>query len=599
MPHRISELVLIVAAIFCFGESYGQGAFDSACYFPRMGNPNELDTIYGGQPNQGLGANLKHLPPLHGQTYDRLAMQGLQDNAQFLSSIQTGPTFNLHSLNLITKYPYVFKHWPHFVTGHFHSQKFTDILTYNDNGGDVRIYWADQNNDYDSGRYTLILPFDNRHMSYPYVARLTSDTVEDIVMSINFLNLQQKWPDTSYIALVKGGQHLYDQGRTALWDDTAYWGHSPYGPNKDTLDRFPSQGDWRGIGRDDLITIDNWGNFFYYRNDPPFDLHRLAKSMRFDTLLVAAEWSLYKGHFNGLGGGNSMRVFPKTPSDRSMDLIAPLPIELASDTGLSNGICIFKGGPDFGSKRLSYDSPDYFLHSPAYYSGDFVNDVWPGDILDCGDLTGTGNPVLAIRGGYFTYGFTSFYVLGKALDDKIDAFFSQNGGGYGGADTIHVSNGGKTTFIMGAPAYQSPEDQKDGIFQKGSLQVLYGAEKIPVRLNPQFADAPQRNLDESPSHIIAYPNPCSGHTVLTFDNCSASKMKIQVVSTSGVEVLQDETPAVGGLQQYAVDLSTIPAGEYIVNLSCPLPGWSSSVKVIKQGAAVKPWTFDLKKMVGR
>ncbi|MDP4236447.1 MAG: T9SS type A sorting domain-containing protein [Bacteroidota bacterium] len=596
MTHRILPLIIFLGAIFCFGESYGQGAFDSACYFPRMGNPNELDTIYGAQPNQGLGADLFHLAPLRGHQYDRLVMRGMAGNIPYLTSVETGPTFDLHKLKVVKDYPYNFKHWPTLVKGHFHSQLNEDILAFNSTGGDARIYWADDAGDFDSGRYTLVLPFDNRHMGYPYVAKLTSDTVDDIVMSINSLppfNI----PDTSYMALVKGGQHLYDQGRIALWDDTAFWGQSPYGRDIDTLQRFPFKGGWRGNGREDLIAIDYWGNYYFYKNDPPFDLHRFAQSLKYDTLLVIKEWSLYN-KFSGLGGGISIRAFPRPSWDHSVDYVVALPISIAADLDNNNGICIFKGGPDFGSKRLSYDNPDFFLHSPAYYSGDFVGDSWPSGLMDCGNLTGTGNTILATSGGAFTHSFIALYVLGKAMDDKIDAFMSFEYGG-GNADTIRATTNEIPTLIMGAPGYQSSEDQKNNIFQKGSVRVLYGVEKIPVRLNPQFDVAPQRNLDESSTHLLAYPNPCSGHTVLTFDNCSASKMKIQVVSMNGVEVLQDETPAVDGLQQYAVDLSAVPAGEYIVNLSCPLPGWSSSVKVIKQGAAVKPWTFDLKKMVGR
>src|SRR5205085_10570763 len=122
----------------------------------------------------------------------------------------------------------------------------------------------------DSGRYTRVFPFNNRHLSYPYVAKLTSDSVDDIIMSVDHLHHDIR-PDSSYIALVKGGQALFDQGKIAKLDDTVLWGHEPYGPNLDTLQRFPFQGDWRGVGRADLITVDNWGNFYYYKNDPPFD----------------------------------------------------------------------------------------------------------------------------------------------------------------------------------------------------------------------------------------------------------------------------------------------------------------------------------------
>ncbi len=112
----------VFVGIISAKESYAQSAYDSACYFPQMGNPDELDTIYGGVANQGLGGNIGHLPPLTGQTYDRLVMQGLPTNIPFLTAVETGPTFNLHSLHIIEKYAGL-GYWPTYVYGHFRSPK--------------------------------------------------------------------------------------------------------------------------------------------------------------------------------------------------------------------------------------------------------------------------------------------------------------------------------------------------------------------------------------------------------------------------------------------------------------------------------------------
>ncbi len=240
------------------------------------------------------------------------------------------------------------------------------------------------------------------------------------------------------------------------------------------------------------------------------------------------------------------------------------------------------------------------MHSPAFYSGDFVGDSWPGDIKDFGDLTGSGNPVLGTRGGYFTFGFTALYVLGKAMDDKIDVFFSQNEGGFGGQDTIQALSDGRTTYIMGGPAYQSPEDQNNGIFQKGSLLVLHGNEKIPVRLNPKFAAVERKKVEEAVGHVYAYPNPFVENTVLTFDNCTGTKMSVDICSSTGAIVKHEETPAVDRLQQYAPDLTSLAPGMYIIRMTCEGPnGWTGTANIIKTGAAIAPWKMDLKKMVGR
>lgn len=221
------SFLIVIAALFC-GKSYAQSTYDSACYFPHMGNPNELDTIYGAYANQALGGNLAHLPPLKGEKYDRLMMTGLSDNIPYLTAVQTGPTFDLHHMKESKKYPYIFTDWPYFIIGHFRSPKYTDMLTYSGAGEHPRVYWGDEKGEFDSSRYTILLPYPLgiRHMPSPYVAKLTSDSVDDIIISMNTNN---DIKDSSYIALFKGGKHLFDQGKIALWDDTVFWDMHPMG----------------------------------------------------------------------------------------------------------------------------------------------------------------------------------------------------------------------------------------------------------------------------------------------------------------------------------------------------------------------------------
>ncbi|MEP7235887.1 MAG: T9SS type A sorting domain-containing protein [Ignavibacteriota bacterium] len=604
MGKLLFRVLVVMAGFLSFGESYGQGAFDSACYFPQMGNPNELDTIYGSFAQQSIGHDLALLPPLKGETNERLVMGGIRGNIPFLTAVETGPNFNLHKLKISKQYPFIFKFWPHIKAGHFRSPKYTDLMVgYGRDVGHPIIYWADENGEYDSSRYTLLLPHQMPPHGVgsgdlcPYVTRITSDSVDDILLSMSFTNL---FPihDSIYIVLIKGGQHLYDQGAVATWDDSAFWCINSFG-NIDSVHRSPSQGDWRGIGREDLITSDDRGNFFYYKNDPPFDLHHFVKSLN-DTLLVVSEWSHYKSNFSiSLGQFNnmlSMRAFPKTAGDSSVDLLIPLPMRSGGsyDPFNRNGICIFKGGSDFGSKRLSFDSADFFLHCPGYLDANFSGTDWPGVMINCGDMTGTGNNVLCASAGYFTYGFNSLYVLGKAMDDKIDAFFSQNEGGYGGALAIHATNDGRTSFLYDAAAYQTPEDQNNGKFAKGSLQLLRSNEKIPVHLNPKFSGVVKQSFENSPEHILAYPNPCEQSTVLTFDNCTGGKMTIDVISTSGEISQHEETPGGFGLQQYGLSLTSLAPGNYLVRLSCISDGWSATTHIIKTGASLAPWRLDLK-----
>ena len=589
-------------------DALSQSAFDSSCYYPEIGNPNELDTIYGSKANQRLGDDIALLPPLKGEPYERLVMTGYPTNIPFLTAIKTGPTFDLHAMQVSKKYPFIFEQWPYFKVGHFRSPQYTDIMAYGiGNGFHPRIYWADENFEYDSARYTMLYPYNDDDTTYayscnevgPYVAKLTSDTVDDIIVSVKFIKDGEQ--DSTYITLVKGGEQLFNQGKTAVWDEIEYWGYSKGAP-LEQIRRLTSQADWRGVGRQDLITVDDWCNFFYYRNDPPFDLKRFVRSLREDTLMKATDWSLYTTHYN-FSKGNfinmlSMKAFPKQSWDKSVDLIAPVPLSQSADEGDNNGLCIFKGGPDFGSKRLYFDSSDFFLRHPGYY-GTARGSEWPGTIVDCGDLTGTGNHVLGAGGGQFTFGYTALYVLGKALDDKIDVFWTLNGGGYGGVVTIPTTEKNRPTYIWGAPGFETPEDQNSGKHLVGTIQMLNGAEKIPVRLNPKYSVEERYKLDTSIHHIIAYPNPCDQKTVLTFDNCTGDKMLVDVINAKG-EVCQSEvTPSGFGLQGYALFLNSQPEGTYYIRLTCPRDGWSATTNVVKTGAYQTPWKLDLRKVMGR
>jgi hypothetical protein len=435
----------------------------------------------------------------------------------------------------------------------------------------------------------------------PYVTRLTSDSLDDIVFSITFDPLPVQDTDSCYLALFRGGQHLYDQGKDAMWDDTAFYANISFAP-LDSVHRSPVQGDWRGAGHDDLIAYDYLGNFFYYKNDTPFDLHNLVRALKQDTILKSTDWSHYATDFSKSAGAymicESMQAFPRSPGDRSQDLLISLPVRSGTghDPFNRNGICIYHGGPSFGTKRLYFDSADYFLHCPGYYSGLFAGTLWGGP-FNVGDLTGTGNNVLLTSGGAgIGNGFVAFYVLGKAMDDKIDAFKSFQDGN-GNVDTIIATDKGIPTFISGAPYYNSPDDQNNGFFEKGSVWALYGTENIPVHLNPKYSVKQHQSLDTSRYHLYAYPNPCDEKTVLVFDNCTGGKMLLDVMNSAGQFVDHEETPGGYGVQEYAVFLNTLPAGAYFLRLSCPADGWSATTSVIKTGAAEAPWKLDLHSLV--
>ncbi|MDP4220342.1 MAG: T9SS type A sorting domain-containing protein [Bacteroidota bacterium] len=589
MLKRISELVLIVAAIFCFGESYGQVssvAFDPSCYFPKIGVQGEIDTIYGAAHDQYLGNGMLNIGPARGNPFGRMTSHILNDGSQANQDIfSTGHDFDLHNLQLLGK---------NFIRniirrGHFRSPKYSDLVCWDHTSLPAKIDWQDDAGNYDSSRYTILMSsvegkeYNDYSPMMPYTTYISSDSVEDIINMVVVADSTEK--GKIYLLYFKGGSQLYEKGKIAVADSVL---------NLQDLANPHStiQGDFRGVGRNDLLIDDYSQNILYFKNDPPFSLSSFSYALRYDTIF--AQWQNPEAHNAYNSPRLAMRALPKLSEDSSQDFINCFGTSYGGQ-GFTE-FRFFKGGKDFGSHRWTADSAAFVLHEPAFRDPQYMIG-FGNHIYDCGDMTGTGNRMLYVEGsrdGLF-YGYHFFYVLGAAIDDKVDMFIGpvpNDGQSDGAIDTLVADNDNLQDVIMGLGGF----GLNSGNESNGTIYLIHGSNKIPDRTSSVSA---RRSVDESPSHILAYPNPCSGHTVLTFDNCSASKMKIQVVSMSGVEVLQDETPAVDGLQQYAVDLSTVPAGEYIVNLSCPLPGWSSSVKVIKQGAAVKPWTFDLKKMVRR
>jgi hypothetical protein len=560
----------MIVMLTLVSQCWAQGPFDSACYRPDLGNPDEFDTIYGGSAYQHLGQNLAILPPLKDDGYDRLVFLGMPKNMLFLSEIKTGSNFDLHSLSIIknSKIDRV----PGYRWGHFRSPKYLDLLEDGSSGGDgegrnPKIYWADDNGDFDTSRYTLIPPYPNMgggaagYLFHAYAAYLSSDTVEDIVFSLDRYGIPI---DTLFIAYVKGGQQLYDKGKFAYWDDKIFWGYPDGSAGALRLDsnyRFCTQGDWRGVGREDLIAISPDGIYFYYKNDPPFSLQKVVNAMKYDTLMDAKEWPDYKKKYLGISPAYPINAFPKASSDRSTDVLIPMPLDPTVDDKNSNGMCFYKGGPNFGSKRLYFAKPDFFLHAPSYYSGDFYLNQWWYN-FNSGDLTGTGNTVLVTSGGAgIGYGFFAFYVLGKALDDKVDVFIPFH---YGGSriDTITTTNENHKSIIWGAEGFETPEDQANDIHEKGSVRVLKGIDKIPVRLS----STSESSLPQSRSLEI-FPNPSRGSFTLTTSFESPQPFTVTIHDLLGRVVYTLERFASGGNEAFHITLPRMPVGTYFLELS--------------------------------
>ncbi|MDP4286296.1 MAG: hypothetical protein Q8922_00005, partial [Bacteroidota bacterium] len=505
---RLNVLAALMTLLFVGGEARAQNtpfsspALDSNCYFPQIGVPGEIDTIQTIDSGKGPGAFIHNLGPKPDGSFGNMLIgrQGptnaLNQSTNFFVTAATGP-FDLHNFKARAQ-----KFLPDIEDlrfGHFHNRSNVDIL----DAANLKIYWADDAGDYDSLRFTELLA-NIRHGDYhsggglgygivdPYFAYLTNDTVEDIVISCYSDYINEK--DTAYLTLYRGGTQLASKD-TAYEDTSAFL--YPMKPNNHAF-RICTQADFRGIGRDDLIVSDDSTNLCYYRNDRPFSLDSLAHAMGKDTIFTSWQNPSLSSHLHTAEKWFTMRALPKASTDNSVDFL-PVFVTRKDSAG---AIFMFRGGPDFGSHRITIDSAAFIIRHPAmldfwrFYQFDF----WPEGLIDAGDMTGTGNHVILTTAN--TAGaaeINMFYVTGTALDEKIDIYHSGIIG-EAGADTLTADEDSLEDVMVGDP-YSIPESEK------GSLWVYKGTTQIPVHLNPKWADVKNIPVSLDGTGLSLSPNP--------------------------------------------------------------------------------------------
>ncbi len=532
-------------------------AFDPNCYQPRIGVPGEIDTIYGSYSGQQLGGN-QFSPGPGPNGYNRVFFSGYPNNPNGWDIMAGGANFNLNDLDK-PKSKFLLSGYGQ-ALGHFHSRKFCDILHFA--SGFVRIYWADSSGDYDSSRRT-ILEYRMRpgppngaykyNIFSPYIAHMTSDTVDDLILCCATSNDNNA--DSLFVLRYSGGATLYKPGDTVLNDDAAYF---PYDHNRSYLNRNGGSGDLRSTGRSDYVATDLYGNVFHFKNDPPFDLSQFARAMYEDTLI--ASWQNPEVHSDSNGGGGRVTVLPilhRLGNNATADL--DMSWVRSDDPNGNYSENIFAGGPNFGSKRLTAKDTTFCLRSPGYYDPMwFIS--WGGGLGLCGDMTGTGEPVISMDGGEPGYSHSFFYVMGEATDPLVDMYFGQaQGGGVG--DTITADGDNLEDMIGGNPNYRTEGGKQTNV---GTIEVLHGSRKIPVRLNPRFAVVPP-SVQSGDSLRIA-PNPCSNHTVVTWESSCSGSVGLQLYDVMGRQVFHERRPTTGALESFSLDLPRLPNGEYFLVL---------------------------------
>ena len=528
-------------------------AFDPNCYQPRIGVPGEIDTIYGSYSGQQLGGN-QFSPGPGPNGYNRVFFTGYVNNLNGSDILVGGPGFNLQNLDPPKS---SLKLSPGMYTGHFHSSKFNDILF--TTGLIPQIYWADSNGNFDSSRRTVLRyrtrpgpP--NNAFNYdifsPYIGYLTSDSVSDIVLCCR--TKMQGGLDSLFVVHYTGGAALYKPGDTVLNDDAAYF---PYDHNRSYLNRNGGSGDLRSTGRSDYVATDLYGNVFHFKNDPPFDLSQFARAMYEDTLI--ASWQNPEVFSDSNGGGGRVTILPvlhRLGKNSTADLDMSWVRTDSPNRNYSENI--FAGGPNFGSKRLTARDTTFCLRSPGYYDPMwFIS--WGGGLTPCGDMTGTGNPVFLSGGSAPGSDYSFFYVMGEATDPSVDMYL---GDGIN-PDTLTANNNNLGDIIGGDPSFVADGSKGSNV---GTIRIVHGSTKIPVRLNPRFAVVPP-SVQSGDSLGIA-PNPCSTHTVVTWESSCSGSVGVQLYDVMGRQVFHERRPTTGALESFSLDLPKLPNGEYFLVL---------------------------------
>ncbi|HET6400585.1 MAG TPA: hypothetical protein VFH95_04220 [Candidatus Kapabacteria bacterium] len=537
-------------------------SLDSNCYFPQIGDPSEMDTIVGSVPNQELGGSvLKNLGPKPDGSFGNMLIGNISPSVA-LAQVATGPGFNLHQMK-----QFVQKITPDDVQGdvgfwrlgHFRDRAHLDIFVGSDAGAWVygKIFWADDQGNYDTARFTSLVPHirrgnftSNRGIGngpiQPYIAHLTSDTVDDIVTSAYTADVDTVFPytgyDTAYALLYRGGSQLY--GKDTVYEDTSAYLYPGSGKSSDL--RYCTQADFRGVGRDDLI-VSNFSICTYYRNDPPFSIQNFARAISKDTFFnepLLAQPSYFP-----------MKALSKNRTDQSVDLLVAGFIDSGSSPV---SIYILHGGPNFGSHLLTLDSAAFAITHPNFAFGSSPYEDWPLGIADAGDMTGTGNHVLftTARNDYGDYWWDVSYVTGKALDNKIDIWNSAPYSVSPG-DTL-TANGDSLEDYLFSRSWPYAPNGPEGA---GSLWLYYGSKNIPVHLDSQWADVKNIPTQNGVAFTLS-PNPTRLWSVATIVWPEAEEAGYEVYNLLGEVVQSGTIRMLGGAEQERIYFPNLASGVY-------------------------------------
>jgi len=550
MRHHLILLIVVLGSILCFGRSYGQ-LYESNCYFPQFGKPGEIDTVYGNYDGQQLGLDVFNPGAFTGYPEGKLFIEGLPQNPPFLSSVNPKAAFDLHNFTIEKKLPF---NRDNIVSdfAQLHDSKHIDIYGIDGNRDNPRIYWSDDEGNYDSLRVTyLTIPKKKGYIrglngfsaGFPCEGHFTSDSVGDIILAISYVPIDSGLT-LSYLALYKGGKDLFARGDTSFYDSLFEIPQVTFGNNL-------IKGDWRGKGIDDFIGIVNGDdNWFYFKNDPPFSLNKFFNALRYDTLL--AKWqnpTITKNH-----GGIALRLFPKDSKDSSEDLYCGF--EQVGNP-VDDLDFFYKGGKDFGSKRIFAEKPDFLFHSPRFYSSELFG-YYINPLEYVGDLTGRGDYLYRIWADLYTNAYEFYYVMGKFMNDQVDMSFRPEPNGTGSFATLDANADGKLDILEGMPIYSTTNDLANGKKNVGLLALIYGSDKLPHK------DLSVNKPTIFTGNLKVFPNPA--HRYITFLAPKSEVLNIAIFDILGRIVFATKRSGVDDGENITLNLPSLSNGPYILKV---------------------------------
>lgn len=555
---KLLVLAFIVIPVLANAQNWSP-AFDSNVYFPDLENPDEIQTLVSTEENP-FTIIVKTIPSSQVSPYGQLLFGGPPNQPPFLNIVKGGPEFstwrikNAQKLDLPQEAEYFF--------GHFRGPMYTDLLCRWYLFPGYRIYWSDDQGNYSVNRYsTLLNPVDTGGAigfwpdQNAYITDLNEDGLDDILFMAQHREFIPNRPEDTYVYQFTSDNSWREKDSI---EPTDFIMVSPHDEGSFSR-RFFIPGDFRGTGQKDLVVRDENANLLFFPLSFPFALEAFKLAIIHDTVWTVWENPALRDakHI----GGNIQAVDAIPDPNGAEELMF---FYYTSDQR-NRSMFLFKGGEAFGRSRLYLDNSDFVLYPPSFYDDRFEG-LPIGQAYPVGDISGSNNGSVFRIATELTTTYYLFYVLGEALDDKVDmAFYTDNNGSAGGtADSITANNDKYTDVAIAHNTYERG---------KGGMHIVYGSPRIPVTLSPKFSKISLTNDLEA----SVYPNPFRETFNIQMTKSEASGLVVTLRDILGRQVFIGS-----GIQDRdVIELSPeIPPGYYILQVRTA--SQSIDIPIVKQ-----------------